>query len=179
MHSANSKNNMYKLIEDVVDKGNVCILDLSTTTNARAKKFYAEKIDTWIFKQAEKHFSANLTKEYPMILLNYEEAHNLFPVSASNNSIYMKLAREGAKMQLGIVYNTQFVTSIYGELKSLTENTFVGYTNNQHEIADLANVNYAFRHWGHDIMTIRRVGYMTVLTKNRRFPIRVQIKKFE
>lgn len=179
MHSANSQNSMWKLIRDICEYGKVCILDLSTTTNIKAKKFYAEKIDTLIFKKAEDNFSKNLTNKYPMILLNYEEAHNLFPTSAPSSSIYVKLAREGAKMQIGIIYNTQFITSIYGELKSLTENTFVGYMNNQHEIADLANVNYNFRDSGHEIMTARKVGYMSILTKNRRFPIRVQIDKFE
>lgn len=179
MHSEYSYNAIDKLIDAVVEDGKVVILDLSSTNNAKAKRFYAEKIDTAIFKRAEYNFSQAKTKSKPYILLNYEEAHNLFPTSASSSSIYIKLAREGAKMHIGIIYNTQLITHIYSELKSLTENIFVGYINDQKEISDLSTVNYAFRNSGHEIMTIRKVGYMFVLTRNRRFPIRVQIAKFE
>lgn len=179
MHSEYSNNQTNQLIEDIVEKGNVCILDLSATSNARAKRFYAEHINSLIFRHAEINFSKNLTKSKPYILLDFEEAHNLFPSSASSDSIYIKIAREGAKMNIGVIYNTQLISYIYSELKSLTENIFVGYINDQKEVSDLVSMNFAFSKHKNDIMTIRKVGYMTVLTRNRRFPIRVQINKFE
>ena len=180
-HSEKSNNSISELIKDVCENGLVAIIDLSKTTSSDVKTFYAMRISKIIFNEKVNQFIQNKTNENPNVISWFEEAHNLFPQGgdAKDGSIYFKLAREGAKYGMGIVYSTQSPSNIYDELLNQTENFFIGHLSSPKEIAALNSLTFNFKHMSNDIMEIKKTGYMRVLTDNHSFPISVMIKKFE
>jgi len=55
---------------------------------------------------------------HPLFTSDFEEAHNLFAPSDADDKtrIYRRLAKEGAKYHIGMVYSTQSVTSVSKDL---------------------------------------------------------------
>lgn len=178
-HSAAADNRSVTVLDDICEKGVSVIVDLSSITNYAVKRFYAERLAQKVFARAIDNFTRNLTKEKPNILIFFEEAHNLFPKGTHEESIYFKLAREAAKLNIGMVYATQSPSNIYDELLSQTENFFIGHLSAPKELSALNSLNYAFADLGMDILSNRKVGYMRVFTENNHFTMPVQIDKFE
>lgn len=184
-HSYLSNNKIDNLVNDVCDTAIVAIIDMSSATNSEVKQYYAQRITENIFNHCVKYFNDNISHEKPYVLGYYEEAHNLFPSDSQgqNNkggrNIYYKLAKEGAKYNFGMIYVTQSPSNISSELLVQTENFFIGHMSAPKEIAALNNISYYFDHLGHDIMSVKKVGLMRMLTDNHRYPIPVQIEKFE
>ena len=178
-HSENTKSIIDNLIDDVCDKAIVAIIDLSSTTNSEVKKYYTQRITKGIYNRMVLNFTRNKLNEKPMVLGYYEEAHNLFPTNSDPNNIYYKIAKEGGKYNFGMIYVTQSPSGILSELLVQTENFFIGHLSAPSEISTLNSLNYAYRHLSKDILTIRKIGFMRMLTDDNRYPIPVQIKKFE
>jgi hypothetical protein len=61
-----------------------------------------------------------------------EEPHNLFPKKNESDltPIYNRIAKEGAKLNLGLVYATQEVSSTSANVLKNTQNWFVSHLNN-------------------------------------------------
>lgn len=177
-HSEKSDNNIDILISDVCEKGMVSIIDLSTTTSNEINQFYASRLVNFIFKKEVEYFIDNKSHELPKVLFVFEEAHNLFPTEQNNKTIYYKLAKEGAKYGLGMIYSTQSPSTIYSELLNQTENFFIGHLSSPKEVSFLSSLSYNFTHLNEEIMSVKKVGYMKILTTSHRYPISVQIDKF-
>src|SRR6185312_6463019 len=84
----------------------------------------------------------------------FEEAHNLFAANDDDErtKIYRRLAKEGAKYQIGMVYSTQSVTSVSKDLLGQTENFFIAHLASQDEVNALARVNVTYESMKDDIM---------------------------
>lgn len=177
-HSEKSNNNVSNLLNDVCNEGVTALIDLSTTTNQEVKEYYAEKLVSDIFNNRVRAFISNKTLDLPSLIFHFEEAHNLFPVEGKKGSVYYKLAKEGAKYNIGIMYATQSPSNIFDELLTQTENFFIGYLSSPKEVSSLTSLSFAFSHLSQDILLMKKVGYQRVLTDNHRYPIPIQISKF-
>ena len=73
------------------------------------------------------------------VQLYFEEAHNLFPKKDDKDlsQIYNRIAKEGAKLRLGLIYATQEVSSISGNVLKNTQNWFVAHLNNEDELREV------------------------------------------
>jgi DNA helicase HerA-like ATPase len=93
--------------------------------------------------------------------------------------IYRRLAKEGAKYHIGMVYSTQSVTSVSKDLLSQTENFFIAHLSSQDEVNALAKINIAYHSMREDIMLTKTPGYIRMLTRSHRFVVPMQAHKFE
>jgi len=109
----------------------------------------------------------------------FEEAHNIFPKDDKDlKNIYNRLAKEGAKLNLGISYSTQEVSSISPSILKNTQNWFISHLNNKDEIKTLEKY-YDFADFSNSILRNSDIGYARIKTYSNNFIIPVQIKKFE
>ena len=113
------------------------------------------------------------------VQLFFEEAHALFPNrDQDTEEIYRRLAKEGAKYHIGMVYSTQSPSTLSRDLLAQTENFFVVHLSSEDDVNALAKVNVAYKGLGDDLMRTRTVGYVRMLTRSNRFVVPLQARKF-
>lgn len=167
-------------ILDLLEKGQTVILDLGNAPPELMEYFSAYLSRAVFHRQVEKCSSNALGDHY--LQLYFEEAHNLFGNSDRKDeraSIYPRLAKEGAKYHIGMVYSTQSVTSINKDLLGQTENFLIAHLASQDEVNALAKVNIAYDSLKDDIMLTKTRGYIRMLTRSHRFVVSMQARKFE
>jgi len=168
--------NFTKEIIDLIDKGGTVILDLGNA-DPKVMEYFSFDLSVSIFRHQVNKFSNNkLGNHY--IQLIFEEAHNLFPAKEKKEDIYQRIAKEGAKYHIGMVYSTQSPTSISEDLLAQTENFFVAHLSAERDANKLAKVNIAYKGLQTDILRARTIGYIRMLTRSHRFVIPVQAKLF-
>ena len=161
----------------LLDDGQTVILDLGNAP-PEVMEYFSVHLSKAIFHhQVEKFANNALGNHY--LQLYFEEAHNLFPSSERDEvDIYRRIAKEGAKYHIGMVYSTQSVTTINKDLLAQTENFFIAHLSSQDEVNALAKVNVAYESLKDDILQAKTVGYIRMLTRSHRFVISVQARKF-
>jgi len=168
---------VYEVI-DLLNAGKTVILDLGNADEEVMQYFSEELSAAVLFHQVEKFTDNKLGNHY--IQLYFEEAHNLFPVKEEATvDIYRRLAKEGAKYHIGMVYSTQSVTTISRDLLAQTENFFIAHMSSQDEVNALAKVNVAYESMKDDILRAKTPGYVRMLTRSHRFVVPVQARKFD
>jgi hypothetical protein len=113
------------------------------------------------------------------VVLYFEEAHELFPQADRDlNNVYNKLAKEGAKFHLSMVYATQSMTTLSPDLLKNTENFFIAHLDDDREVKEVTR-KYAFRDVADDVQRTMSKGFVRMITQSHRFALPVQIRKFE
>ncbi len=163
---------------ELLELGQTVIVDLSSA-NERIIRYFARTLSTAVFNRQEVKFVQNLDRDH-FIQIYFEEAHMIFPPNAGNViDIYSRFAKEGAKFNIGIVYSTQSPSTVNRDLLAQTENFFIGHLSSQIEVDALAVVQYAFKGLEQDIMQSRTPGYMRVLTASHRYPLSLQVNRYD
>lgn len=168
--------------QDVVDEiyghlqnGRIVILDLSVgepTTRLRISR----QIASGIFHGSMATFVSGGTP--PNVVIYIEEAHNLIGKGAELTEIWPRIAKEGAKYRIALVYATQEVSSVHPNILANTENWFISHLNNVREIGELARF-YDFEDFSRSLLRAQDVGFARVKTLSSPFVIPVQIDRFE
>ena len=164
---------------DIVSKlraGGIVIIDL-LQGDPKLQATYSERICRRIFNDGMGRFIANENQNY--IQLYFEEAHNLFPKKDDSDlsQIYNRLAKEGAKLRLGLVYATQEVSSISGNVLKNTQNWFVSHLNNRDELREVEKF-YDFEDFTDSIRRAPDRGFIRMKTYSNAFIVPVQIDRF-
>lgn len=160
-----------------LDDGDTVILDLGNAPPS-VMIYFSDYLSRAILQHQVGKFSNNDLRDHYMQLY-FEEAHNLFPARDNEAiDIYRRLAKEGAKYHIGLVYSTQSVTTISKDLLAQTENFFIAHLSSQDEVIALAKVNTAYESLRDDILRAKTPGYMRMLTRSHRFVISTQARKF-
>lgn len=159
--------------------GKIVIADLSSG-DEELQRMYSERITRRIFRDAMSRFTS--AKPNNFIQFYFEEAHNLFPKKEDKDlsQIYNRLAKEGAKLHLGLVYATQEVSSISGNILKATQNWFISHLNNDDEIRELRKY-YDFSDFSDSLVRFSQdtdKGFARVKTYSNAFVVPVQIDKF-
>lgn len=123
------------------------------------------------------HFIDNDPANY--IQLYFEEAHNLFPKKDDPDltQIYNRIAKEGAKMRLGLIYATQEPSSISANVLKNTQNWFVSHLNNQDELREVKKY-YDFEDFADSLRRTSDRGFIRMKTYSNSFIVPVQIDRF-
>ena len=157
--------------------GKTIILDLSNA-HPEVMKYFSQWLSEEIFAHQVGLFSENRLGDH-FIQIYFEEAHNIFQVDEKKIiDIYSRIAKEGAKYQIGMVYSTQSPTTIYKDLLAQTENFFIAHISSRNEVKALANLNIAYENMQEDILQAKTPGYLRMLTRSHRFVVPVQAQKF-
>jgi hypothetical protein len=160
----------------LLDSGQTVILDLGNAP-PEVMNYFSEHLSRAIFHNQVDKFSNNLLGNH-FIQFYFEEAHNLFPQNEDVTTIYSRIAKEGAKYHIGMVYSTQSPPTMNKDLLAQTENFFIAHLSSQDEVNALARMNVAYESLKDDILQAKTIGYIRMLTKSHRFVISVQARKF-
>ena len=109
----------------------------------------------------------------------FEEAHNLFPKKEDKDlsQIYNRIAKEGAKLRLGLIYATQEVSSISANVLKNTQNWFVSHLNNRDELREVEKY-YDFEDFADSLRQTSDRGFIRMKTYSNSFIVPVQIDRF-
>jgi DNA helicase HerA-like ATPase len=160
-------------------KGEIVIVDISQG-NPSIQRMYSEMLCRGIFNDFMNHFIKNEANNY--VQFYFEEAHNLFPKKDDKDlsQIYNRIAKEGAKLNLGMIYATQEVSSISSNILKNTQNWFIAHLNNEDEIRELRKY-YDFSDFTEALIRFSAKndkGFVRMKTYSNPFVVPVQIDKF-
>jgi hypothetical protein len=156
--------------------GKIVIVDLSQGDPV-VQQTYSRRICATIFDEAMRRFIANEPIQF--IQMCFEEAHNLFPRKEDTDltNIYNRLAKEGAKLGIGLMYATQEVSSISSNVLKNTQNWFVSHLNNQDELREIRKY-YDFEDFVDSLLRTTDKGFIRMKTYSNTFVVPVQIDRF-
>lgn len=174
-HSPNGSANVAKDIYELLERGRIVIVDLSVGPPSIRERM-AERIARHIFDTSSERFTSGGVP--PRIVIYAEEAHNLIGKKADLDTTWPRIAKEGAKYGISIVYATQEPSSVHPNILSNTENFFVTHLNNDTEIKALSSY-YDFDDFGESLKRCQDVGFARVKTLSANFTTPTQILLFE
>lgn len=174
-HSPRRSNEVADEIYDFLIDGKIVILDLSVG-DASLREELSKQIAQAIFNKSMGYFLVGKTP--PNIVVYIEEAHNLLGKGMDLTETWPRLAKEGAKYRISLVYATQEVTSMHPNILANTENWFITHLNNLREIKELAQF-YDFDDFSESLIRAQDVGFARVKTLSGPFVVPVQIDKFD
>lgn len=159
--------------------GKIVIVDLSQGSPT-VQSIFSERICRSVFSDAMGRFVENKPNNF--IQFYFEEAHYLFPKKDDRDlsQIYNRLAKEGAKLQLGMVYATQEVSSISSNILKNTQNWFIAHLNNEDELKELRKY-YDFADFVSSLLRFSSgndKGFVRMKTYTNPFVVPVQIDRF-
>lgn len=160
-------------------KGRIIIVDLSQG-DPDIQRLYSERICRQVFADAMQRFIDSDPNNF--IQFYFEEAHNLFPKKDDRDlsQIYNRLAKEGAKLNLGLVYATQEVSSISANILKNTQNWFIAHLNNEDETREIRKY-YDFGDFTDSLVRFSAntdKGFVRMKTYSNPFVVPVQIDRF-
>lgn len=166
-------------IPKLLRKGKIVIVDLSQGSPI-VQSVFSERICQSVFAESMGRFVDNKPNNF--IQFYFEEAHNLFPKKDDKDlsQIYNRLAKEGAKLHLGMTYATQEVSSISANILKNTQNWFIAHLNNEDELKELRKY-YDFSDFVTSLLKFSSgndKGFVRMKTYTNPFVVPVQIDRF-
>jgi len=166
-------------IPELLRNGKIVIVDLSQGSPV-VQKLFSERICKAVFNDSMARFVENTPNNF--IQFYFEEAHNLFPKKDDKDltDVYNRLAKEGAKLHLGMTYATQEVSSISSNILKNTQNWFIAHLNNDDEMRELKKY-YDFSDFTGSLLKFSSgndKGFVRMKTYTNPFVVPVQIDRF-
>ena len=166
-------------IMEELRKGGIIIVDLSQG-DIEIQQLYSERICRYIFADAMSRFVYARPNNF--VQFYFEEAHNLFPKKDDKDlsQIYNRLAKEGAKLNIGLTYATQEVSSISSNILKNTQNWFIAHLNNEDETKEIKKY-YDFGDFVDSLVRFSErndKGFVRMKAYSNPFVVPVQVDRF-
>lgn len=166
-----------EVLDELTD-GRIVIVDLSRGSES-VLQFSSERIVNHILSNAAQRFRNGLDPHKIQIYI--EEAHRLFNRDKMNAPSeadpYVRLAKEAAKFEIGLIYATQEVSSVDPLILSNTSNWIVTHLNNHAEVKELSKY-YRFEDFAELTLKAEDIGFARIKTRSGRYIIPTQIDLF-
>jgi hypothetical protein len=173
-HSPRRVNELINEIYEYLKQGKMIIIDLSVGSSTIREQM-SERIEAGIFAKSMGIFVDGGTP--PHIVTYVEEAHNLIGRKHELTDTWPRMAKEGAKYRMGLVYATQEPSSVHPNILANTENWFVTHLNNESELRQISQF-YDFDDFKRSLSRAQDVGFARMKTLSGPFVIPVQIDLF-
>jgi hypothetical protein len=177
-HSQSAREDYADQIYTDLVAGRLVIVDLSRGTE-QVLQLLSERVINYVLARATDRFVSGAQLHRMQIVI--EEAHRLFDRktydSASPNP-YVRLAKEAAKLKIGLIYATQEVTAVAPAVLANTSNWIVAHLNNSDEIRTLSKY-YDFKSFELDILSAEDRGFVRIKTRSGKYIVPVQVLKFD
>ena len=183
-HSPDIKGDFAQNVVNDLLAGKLVIFDQSLGDPDQNKQA-SERIMWSVFNRQKKSFispergpDGNILPP-PDVLIYAEEAHNLLPANSALDisNIWSRVAKEGSKYRIGLVYATQEPSSIQSNIMKNTDNWFVAHLNNADETRELRKY-YDFEDFVQSILQVPDPGFLRMRTLSNPYIVPVQVSRF-
>ncbi len=183
-HDSNTTIDFAESVVNDLQAGKLVIIDQSSGEPDQNRNA-AERIMWRIFRTQQELFKVPKPVEEQdavsgHILVYLEEAHNLLPRATGINNlqtVWARSAKEGSKLNIGMILATQAPSSIMPEILSETDNWILSYLNSENE----RRVISGYMDFGDFLEQIGKVseqGFVRVRTLSQAYTVPVQLDKF-
>lgn len=172
-------------VVDDLNQGKLVIIDQSAGAPEQNRNA-AERIMWRVFLSQQARFRNLLVNTSAVdpteghIVVYLEEAHNLLPkVGAADSlqTVWARVAKEGSKLNIGMVLATQAPSSVMPEILSETDNWILSYLNSERERRVIAGY-MDFDDFLEQIGKVSEQGFVRVRTLSQAYTVPVQLDKF-
>ncbi|GAB2734079.1 ATP-binding protein [Nocardioides pakistanensis] len=175
-HDAKGTGDLSEMVWQDMVEGRLVIVDLSIGSEMVTKTM-SERLVSALVSRASERFRNN-ERPVPFQVV-VEEAHNLFERGrSSNNDPWVRMSKEAAKYQIGMVYATQEITSVDQRILSNTANWVIAHLNSEIETRELGKY-YDFGSFGDSLRKVEDRGFVRLKTYSSPYIVPVQIDKFD
>lgn len=173
-------------IYDDLTMGKLVIIDQSSGEPDQHTRA-AERIMWRVFRGQQERFKSYAAEndsagpDERHIVVYVEEAHNHLPQGGKREeilrSVWARAAKEGSKMNLGLVLATQAPSSIMSEILSETDNWVIAYLNSKRERAVVEGY-MDFGEFSEQIGRVSEPGFVRIRTLSQAYAVPVQLNRF-
>ena len=190
-HEASTDTDYAEAIVEDLQAGKLVIIDQSAG-DPDQNRAAAERVMWHIFRAQQQSFRSVTATQDPTlppnpdlateghIIVYLEEAHNLLPrANAQENlrTVWARSAKEGSKLNMGMVLATQAPSSVMPEILSETDNWVLSYLNSERERQVIAGY-MDFGDFAEQIGRVSEQGFVRVRTLSQAYTVPVQLSKF-
>ncbi|ACU76143.1 conserved hypothetical protein [Catenulispora acidiphila DSM 44928] len=177
-HDPKADANLLPQVASDLERGMLVIVDLSYGSE-RVATMLSERLVRGLLDLANKRFRSNQDPMRMQIVV--EEAHRLFDRERANKNEtdpWVRLAKESAKYEIGVIYATQEVSSVDRRILSNTHNWVIAHLNSDQETRELAHY-YDFAVFADEIRRSEEPGFARMKTFSGKYIVPIQIAKFD
>ena len=173
-------------IVEQVRAGNLVIVD-QLLGDPEMNRQAAARISRRLFEAQQRSFiepeidpQTHEVLKPPPVVVYAEEAHTLLPAAGEDDTgnIWARLAKEGAKFNVGMVYSTQEPSSLQRNILTNTENWFIAHLSSTDETNQIRKYK-DFGDFTESIINVAEPGFLRVRTRSRQYTVPVQMDLFE
>ena len=191
-HDPTTSNDFAEAVVRDLQDGKLVIIDQSAG-DPDQNQAAAERIMWRIFTSQQDRFRSSLAKLDPTaepdeatateghVIVYVEEAHNRLPrANARDNltSVWARTAKEGSKLNIGMVLATQAPSSVMPEILSETDNWVLSYLNSEDERRVVAGY-MDFSDFIEQIGKVSEQGFVRIRTLSQAYTVPVQLDRFK
>jgi len=139
LHTSGSSEDFFSLAVREAIEGKVVVIDLPTVS-PELVEFLSVRLAARLFREALRRYSSEEQRKTDVLIV-IEEAHNLLQ---DPSGVFYRIAKEGRKYGIGMLYSTQSPSAIPSDILAQTENFLVKHVSSEEDVKALKKAKVAF-----------------------------------